>query len=123
MSFAETLHILSIVITSWGKYFWLSEDRLALENLSSNSLESSGHTIPFLRNILLISWLRTLDEFSIQNQSLPISILFISSRAVSFMPNPQINLHLVLLSSDFYPFETFERSPGITKAIQLKSSV
>lgn len=49
------------------------------------------------------------------------STLFLSTRTVSFMPNPQINLHLVLLSSDFYPFETFGRSPEISKAIQLKS--
>lgn len=49
------------------------------------------------------------------------STLFLSSRTVSLMSNPKINLPLVLLSSDFYLFETFGRSPEISKAIPLKS--
>lgn len=55
------------------------------------------------------------------NQSLPISSLFLSFRSTSFMPKPKSNLHVLILPSVLYPFETFGRFPEIPKAIQLKS--
>lgn len=63
MSFAGPLNILSVVFTSSGKYFWVSKNSLAMENLSFYSWQISWHCFfcsNFSSFLGLVPWINSL---------------------------------------------------------------